>query len=150
MGARYGVTAQESAVGTVDVTAANVVGGTGLRVRLYDFMVGAGGTPADNVLNWTLQRSTTAGTLTAVTPQALDSADPAAEATAGENATVEPTYTAGAELAEFPMNQRATYRWVAAPGGELIVPATANNGLGFQVRSPAYTGTAEVTFHFEE
>lgn len=150
MGARYAVTAAENAVTASYTTAGNVVGGTGVRVRLYDFIVGQGATPADTAVYWALQRSTTAGTLTSVTPAPLDSADPAAEATAGENATIEPTYTAATEIVEMPLNQRATYRWVAAPGGEVIVPATASNGLGFRVKGASYTGTAEVAFHFEE
>lgn len=148
--ARYAVTCQENAVGASYSTAGNVVRGASKRVKLYDFVVGQGGTPADNAMFWLVQRSTTAGTLTGVTPAPLDSADGASVATAGENATIEPTYTASEELLEIPLNQRASYRWVAAPGGELVVPNTANNGIGFQVNSAAYTGTADVSFHFEE
>lgn len=148
--ARYAVTCQDGAVTTGYLTAGNLVAGTTVRPRIYDFVVGQGGTPADNAMFWLLQRSTTAGTLTSVTPAKLDSADPVAIATAGQDATIEPTYTAANELLEIPLNQRASYRWVAAPGGEIVVPATASNGVGFQVKSAAYTGTADVSFHFEE
>jgi hypothetical protein len=49
---------------------------------------------------------------------------------AGENHTVEPTYTANTQILEVPLNHRATYRWVAAPGGEIILPADATAGAG--------------------
>jgi hypothetical protein len=43
------------------------------------------------------------------------------------------------------VNQRASYRWVAAPGSEIVYPAntsaTGNNALSLQARSAAYTGT---------
>ncbi|OHB75584.1 MAG: hypothetical protein A2W31_00820 [Planctomycetes bacterium RBG_16_64_10] len=68
---------------------------------------------------------------------------------AGENHTVEPTYTT--ELLRFSINQQATFRWVAAPDGELIAPATASNGIGLQFYSVS-GGTAEcqAMFHHVE
>jgi hypothetical protein len=96
-----------------------------------------------------VQRCTAAGTSTAVVPQPLDPADATTEMDAGENHTIEPTYTAAAILLQIPLNQRATFRWVAAPGGELVAPATASNGLG--IISP--TGSAVVVsaqLHVEE
>ena len=147
--ARYAVTAADT-VTSGFLTVGNVVRGASKRIKIYDFTVGCLGTPADNALAWLLQRSTTAGTLTGVTPAPLDSADGASVATAGENATAEPTYTSAEELLELSLNQRATYRWVAAPGGEFVVPNTASNGLGWQAKSAGYTGTAELSLHFEE
>lgn len=150
MGARYAETGQENAVTAALTTALHVTGGTGLRIRIYDFTVSCGGTPADNAVRWALMRHTATPTSTGVTPTPLDPADPAAEATAGENASAEGTYTAGSELFDQSFNQRAAYRWVAAPGGELIVPATANNGIGVRVSSAAYTGAADASVHHEE
>ena len=102
------------------------------RLKWYDIEVGSEATPADNAFLWRFQRCTTAGTSTAVVPQPLSSADAATEAAAGENHTVEPTYTAAAILLHLALNQRATFRWVAREGGELISPATASNGIGVQ------------------
>jgi len=121
------------------------------RIKLYDLMFGSEATPADAALLWTLQRCTAAGTGTSVTPQALDPADAATEADAAENHTIEPTYTAGGILLNIPLNQRATFRWVAAPGGELVAPATAANGFGLQTDTIS-TGTPVVTaqLHIEE
>ena len=102
------------------------------RARLYDVLVGSEASPADNAFLYVFQRITAAGTSTSVTPRNLDPADATTEFDAGQNHTVEPTYTAGGELLFIPVNQRATMRWVAAPGCELVIPATASNGIGIQ------------------
>jgi len=100
------------------------------RGEVYDLLFGSEAAAADNPFLYVLQRCTAPGTSTAVVPQPLDPADAATEMDAGENHTVEPTYTAAAILLEIPLNQRATYRWIATEGGRLIFPATASNGIG--------------------
>lgn len=83
---------------------------------------------------WQVQgkRFTAAGTTTAVTPASTDSADPASVLTAGSNASAEPTYTANSTFTDMGINPRSTYRWVAYDQrDEIIMPATAANGLGF-------------------
>jgi len=102
------------------------------RGKFYDVIVGSEAAPADNAFLYIFQRCTALGTSTAVTPTQLDPADAATESDAGENHTVEPTYTANLVLLALPLNQRATFRWVAPPGGELVYPATASNGIGVQ------------------
>ena len=119
------------------------------RGKLYDAIFGSEASPADNPFFWRVARITAAGTSTAVVPQPLDPADAATETDAGENHSAEPTYPSAAILLHIPLNQRATFRWVAAPGGELVWPATAANGLGII----APTGAAVVVTvqtHFEE
>jgi hypothetical protein len=114
------------------------------RGRWYDIMFGSEATPADAALLWTVQRYTAAGTSTAVTPTALDSADAAFLGNAGENHTIDATFTSSLVLLSIALNQRATFRWVAAPGGELVYPATTANGLG--IRTPTIsTGTPVIT-----
>jgi hypothetical protein len=97
------------------------------RGRVYDYMVASVTTPADNVFDHQLMRTSTAGTGAAVTPSPLDVADTASIFDATDTYTIDPTI--GVELLRVPLNHRATYRWVAAPGGELIWPATASNGI---------------------
>mgnify|MGYP000010224353 CR=1 FL=1 len=129
-----------------------VLSAGGRRLRVYDVMFGSEATPADAAILWSLNRTTGAGTSTAVTPVAADAGDTtAASATAGENSTIEPTYTAAAFMLQIPLNQRATFRWVAAPGGELTTLATAGNGYGVRT-SVISTGTPVVTatLHFDE
>lgn len=138
---------------------------TGLRRgKVYDILVGTNGTPADNFIEWVVTRATIGTTLTwvgsvsSVSSQfALDPADAAFSAlvvvnTTGVSSTVfttqfQPVWYEG-------MNQRASYRWVAAPGSEIVWPAntsaTGNNGLLFGVRSGGYTGTATMTVLFQE
>lgn len=127
-----------------------VTSATTIRPELYDIIVSSSGTAGDNATLFYAARYTAVGTSTSVTPVALDPADPAALAAAGKAHSAEPTYTAGAVLLEFAVNQRATFRWVAVPGGEIKLPATANNGVG--VYSPSSTGTPtiEATIHWCE
>lgn len=107
------------------------------RLEWYDVVVGSEAAAADNPFLYVFQRCTTAGTASAVTPQNLDPADATTEADAGQNHTVEPTYTAGAIMLEIPLNQRATFRWIATEGGRIITPATAANGIGIQTPTSA-------------
>jgi hypothetical protein len=100
------------------------------RFEIYDLLIGSEAAAADNPFLYVLQRFTAPGTSTGVVPQPLDPADAATEMDAGENHTVEPTYTAAAILLEIALNQRATFRWIATEGGRLIAPATASNGIG--------------------
>ena len=133
----------------VDITAAT--GATTLRrAWIYDLLVGVDGTPADNVVVWKADRQTSTGTRTAVTPPPLDAADAAALITCGANTTIEGIVTAATQLLEVAVNQRASYRWVAAPGGELVVPATNVAGIGIRAKSPAYASTATATVHLVE
>lgn len=132
-----------------DLTAAT--GATTLRrAWIYDLMFGTDGTPADNSVTYIVNRQTTTGTRTVATPAPLDFADAAALTTAGVVTTIEPTITAATQLVEIAMNQRASYRWVAAPGGELVMPATNVAGVGGRAKSPAYTGTCVANVHFWE
>jgi hypothetical protein len=133
----------------LDITAAT--GATTLRrAWIYDMMFGADGTAADNVVVYKADRQTSTGTRTAATPPPLDSGDAAALITVGVNTTIEGIITAATQLVEIAVNQRASYRWVAAPGGELVVPATNVAGIGLRAKSPAYTGTAVATAHLIE
>lgn len=154
MGRRYSVDGQDintagTSLGYIKQPAAAVS-----RISVYDLILGSDAVAADNAFEYVLQRLTndhlTPGG-SAITPQALDPSDPAASAEAVEAPTGEPTYTAGAILLQIPLNQRATFRWVAAPGGELIIPDTNDNGIGLQVISiSASAVNANFCMHFYE
>ena len=105
--------------------------GTVQRNWIHEYTIANVGTPADLVTLHTVQRTTAIGTQTAVTPTVMDFADRAAQADVGERHTGEPSYTANEELDEVPLNNRALYRWVAAPGWEIVCPATAGDGVGW-------------------
>lgn len=119
------------------------------RGEFYDVILGSEAAAADNPFLYKFQRFTAPGTSTAVTPQQLDPADAATESDAGENHTVEPTYTANAFILTIPLNQRSTFRWIASEGGRLIYPAVASNGIG--VSTPTSSAVAiTATVHYNE
>jgi hypothetical protein len=119
------------------------------RGKIFDVNYGSEASPADNAFRYIIQRCTAAGTSTAVTPIQLDPADAVTESDAGENHTVEPTYTANAILLAIALNQRATYRWQQDPAYGLVYPATASNGFGIQ--TPTASAVAiTATVHYEE
>lgn len=105
---------------------------------------------ADNAVDMILARFTAIGTPTTVTPLPLDPADSAATLIGGSNHSAEPTYTAGGTLLTIGGHQRAGNAWYAPPGGELFIPATANNGIGMKSNSASSTFLAQGTLHYEE
>src|SRR5262245_12587554 len=111
------------------------------RAWIFDVSAGPDTAPADNTLVYKVDRQTTVGTGTSITPHPIDAADGATTLVGTANHTVEPTITDNTELLEVSANQRASFRWVAVPGSELVVPATNTNGLGLRARSPAYVST---------
>lgn len=123
------------------------------RGGIYDLLIGTNGTPADNFIEWDISRCTTVstagatGTLVAAPP--LDAADAAALSVATVNSSATATISVP-NLFYVGVNQRASYRWAAAPGSELVWPATSSNGFTLRARSGGYTGTATGTWMFQE
>lgn len=123
------------------------------RGRIYDIMVGSVATPADQAAKFLVGRTTAVGNEGGgFVPNNLDPAGPAGEYDSGVGVYTpsEPTYTASKELLAFSVNQRATFRWVAAPGSELLLAATQNNGAGLKTKSSTSTQAYEATILFEE
>lgn len=134
-----------SATGTANKTAATVIAATTVRPRIFEFAVGITTAPnsTDQQLEFAVGRTTTAGTAGSnPTPLAIDPGDVAAVATAGITHSAEPTYAA-TYLMDQAMNQRAMFRWVAVPGFEFVIPATASNCCG--VKNVAVTATSIIT-----
>ena len=150
MGRRYSIDGEQNIASPDDTCLILTTGGTPNRPEIYDGWLGSEGTPADSAIVWYLGRSTAAGTSTAVTPQALDSADPAASATAGENHTVEPTYTAAAILFRLGLNQRASHKINFDPQSPIKLPVTANNGVGLYPNHASSTILVSATLWFLE
>lgn len=120
------------------------------RFKIYDVLIGTNGTPADNFVEWDISRVTAASTTTVLAAQPLDSADSASLLNATVNSSTFGTITTGSNVFYIGVNQRASYRWVAAPGSELVGPATSSNGFQLRCRSAAYTGTATGTILYQE
>jgi hypothetical protein len=116
-------------------TALVVVSTAAIRPRIIDATFMQIGTPGgDASYEVHAKRFTAAGTTTPTTPASTDPNDPAATFLSGSNATVEPTFTANTLIRQFAHNPRASFRWVAYDQrAEMILPATAANGIGFLV-----------------
>lgn len=120
------------------------------RAKIYEVEIGCGATPADSAFTHVAQRCTTAGTGAALTPNMVDQGDTLASTiVAKDTVTVDPTLTAGAFGFRIALNQRASFRWVANPGSELVIPATASNGFMLGL-SAATTTSFDYGVGFEE
>ncbi len=141
---------------TASQTAAVGVLGAGATPRrglVYEITYGCDGAPNDNIFLWTVGRFSAAGngagTSSAVTPSTIDQADSvASNGVAGQNHTIEPNYTS-LIMSRLPLNQRATYRWVAVPGKELVYPATQTNGFGWSTPTATALAVSVTVSHTE-
>lgn len=149
--ARWGVAATKGAASVQGVLYLTAAAASPRRAKIYDLSMGSGASPADNAFIWVIQRATTVSLVaTALTPNSLDPADTLASTIVANNiVTTEGTLTASAFLYRDALNQRATFRWVAAPYGELIIPATTTNGFMFGL-SAVSTTTMDSGCNFEE
>ena len=127
---RYALCTNASGAQSATLPLFTVMGAATVRVRIYDMIFSSDATPADQAVTYRVERVTSAGTPgTSPTANPLDPADPAAIATCGLAVFTGAPTTAHLAVLQFAHNQRATFRWVAAPDGELVIPATAANGL---------------------
>jgi hypothetical protein len=127
--ARYSAKFAGTASTTIDLGYTIAAASNPRRFQWFDLMFGSSASPADNPFLFEVQKRTAAGTTpSAVTPQPLDDGDTIASTVVASNQPAVNGAGAGIKLS-IPLNQRATFRWVAAPGSELTVPATASQGL---------------------
>jgi len=145
----YSVDGNQNAAASTTILSISV-GATVRRLAIFYLTIGAAATPADQANNCQVNRLTADGVGTAVTPQALDPAEPAAVGTGLEDHTTEPTYTANAVLLSFSFNTRANYQFYANPGRELKSPGTLSNGLGLRFVVATGTQLHEATLHYFE
>lgn len=120
------------------------------RVIVYDALFGSAILPnsTDCEIEHDIAVTTVVGTATAFTPTKLDSASTAASALGAIGHTVEPTV--GASVLNLTLNQRASFRWAAVPGSELIGAATAATGWAMRALSSTYVGKIADTVFFAE
>lgn len=120
---------------TVGVGSVEMAGTPTRRCKLLEFICGSDAASLGTAnFRWEFQRSTTGATGTSVTPKALDPGDAAMEntyTTVKSNLSANGTLTSGAIMMTIAMSEQATVRYVANPGGEIIIPATTSNGLHF-------------------
>ena len=127
----FSFTMKRTASATLDVGSILTAASSPGRFKLADIIFGSEATPGDNVFLWEVNKRTglpTGGS--GVTGQPLDDSDTKASSLAGNQAPTANGSGSGNKLS-VPLNQRATFRWAAQPGREIIAPATASNGFGF-------------------
>ncbi len=156
-GDRYGVGLTQTSIsgvaGAVGTDAVGeLIGIATQRGWVYDALFSQGGAAGDGTIRWELNRVTTAFTGAAAVEVALDGGSGAADLLSAEEATVGPTVTIDTQMLDFDLNQRASFRWVASPDGEIVVPATAAAGIMVTAsnQGAVYAGIARCTLHWEE
>lgn len=131
------------------------------RQRWNDFLVGTNTSPADNYIEFDVIRASilssnltaTTNTISSFSSYCMDDpGDQGFTPYAQVNCSGEGGITALSEGWYIGINQRASYRWIANPGQELVMPANLQtttgfpgNGFDLRARSGAYTGTVTVT-----
>lgn len=149
---RYAASGTKGAVtDTPGESALYVSNATGVvRARIHFFALSAGGTPADNTINWLVRRAFDPGTGGGLTPRPLDENAPISNLTAIEELTGEPTYYA--TLFDMNVHQRSLYQWNATPQGELQVATIGGSilGIGFTPIHASYGGPATANAHWQE
>ena len=122
------------------------------RGRIWEFDIGSVAAVADQATSFYIGRTTALGTeASGFTPNNLDPAGPAGAYDFGVGHSAEPTYTASKQLFSVALNQRATFRWVAANDlSMLVLAATQNNGAGLKSSSSTGTPNTQATIFFTE
>ena len=150
---KYAGTGNEPAVTGTPQSMNMIINGTGTRAGIYEFTLSTGGVPEDTTVAWTVDRFTVAPSSgTALTSTPLNPDSPSSVTTMLQAATIEGTHTSATEMFDATFNVRAAYRWVAAPGSELVSPNTTANGIAILVSqgSATYAGIADASMMFEE
>jgi hypothetical protein len=145
---RFAITGNATCTGST--TRLSLTSTAAIQPALYDILLSSSATPASHVAQWQIKRFTAAGTSTNQIPVDLGSQDLTATGIGGSTHTVEPTYTANKILLQLSVNQQATFRWVAAPDGEIIIPSATAKGVGLFVNSTDSAFAADMTFHYKE
>jgi hypothetical protein len=149
--------------GNSSATSASFGAGGYRRGKLYDILIGTNATPADNYLEFDVTTATLGTTPSGIVNTLIsslsstfanDPADTTFVSALQINSTGEVGIAALTEKWYIGINQRASYRWVAAPGSEILYPAassaTGTNALALRTRSGAYTNTATATAMIQE
>ena len=130
-------------------------GANTVAARIYDLVFGSDAV-ADNASRFRIVRSTTTGSNAASIissfPIAAQDGTAAGQmiTLAGIYGTTQPTLTAGSSVLSWAQNQRATFRWVAAPGKELVTGVAAQAGLALLCSSNTSTYSSVSSIEYEE
>ena len=104
----------------------------------------------DDMVQWTLQRTTADGTGDSLTPTPFHDADIAAQGVFQGNHSTDPTYTAGEILLDIGVNTRSSQQFFAQPGREIMTAAAANQGYGLGALHGSSAPLCLATIHFSQ
>lgn len=149
-GRRYSIIGETPAGTTLTILQA--VGVTTTRAWINDIIIGSdSNTPADVATEFQVIRGTVSGTGTGVTPKSFDPSHPASLLTGCERGTFSgQTKTASSGMLMIALNQRATFRWVALEGSEIIVPHVADEWVGLESIASGGTNNQNATIAWIE
>lgn len=145
-------TRHQTAAGT-DLPIINLTGSATVRASIFELILGSDASPADQAGEFVLNRTTDVGTGGTALPEIpLDPLTAAATCAAiGGTFGTPPVDTASTELLMIALNQRATFRWVAAADRYRIVSiAAANNGLMLNCTAHSATPNMNATIMWDE
>lgn len=142
----------DAVTNTASAILKSLCGTASVRPMLYDFFIGSHATPAEQAAQYAFLRTTATGTTATalVVPQPLDPGDPACSSVAAKGTYGTDPTTTGVALLNIALNQRATQRWVCAPGGEIVLAASVSNGVGLKSVATTAAFTVDTMLHFQE
>lgn len=142
-----GMNTTAATAGNVDVK--NPASATMAAAKIYEWSAGPAANSADNTYCVKAIRQSTVGTWTnSITPDPLDAKASAAVTLCDNTQTVAPTL--GVELGRWGFHMRGGYRWVAIPGGELVVPLTFSNGIQWSTTFAQGSDVLNWSIYFDE
>lgn len=146
---RYSAQASNVAntIGGEPIQVNNTAAGANVRGAIYEFIISSGATPGDQTTRWSLDRTTTVGTGSALAEVALD---PSSQSPVAESRSLASPSLVGSVFMTMSVNQRVTYRWVSAPNAAIIFPATASAGVAITVANPTGAYTCDFTIMWME
>lgn len=138
----YNCPAQNVVLSTTGVnTPFHLAGAATIRPALQEFTFGPRSS-ADTVVNFSIARTTNANSVatgTALTEAPIDDRNSQAATAVATSGALGTVYTTGPTFGNVMhpvgLHQRATYRWVAQPGREIVAAAAATAGLAVQVHA---------------
>lgn len=132
-----------------NVNLLNPASATMAAAKVYEWEAGPAANSADNTYTVKGIRQSTVGTFTnAVTPSPLDAKAGASITGANNTQTAAPTL--GVELGRWGFHMRGGYRWVAIPGGELVVPLVFSNGIQWSTTFAQGSDVLNWSIYFDE
>ena len=151
MAGRAYVTYDQQAVTTPLDSVLNLTGSTTIVFDIFYCAFSCLTDELDDMLQWTIARTTTVGTGDSLTPSPMifDGTIASNTGVTG-NLTAEPTYTANLTLLDIAVNTRSFQQWYAQPGRELASESAANAGIGIGALHGSSTPTVLCTVHFLE